>query len=116
VQWPPRFSRDWWVVITVFAVTGSTAAFVVRPLLRELGLHGSLLHGPLSYQLSYLPLMTLMYTAVLYVLGRLSGQSKFFAPFVNRTLRLLFFPITFIARRLGGSAKRPPGNPPPHSK
>lgn len=77
--------------MTVFAVTGSSTAFVVRPLVSDgLGLQGSFKDGPMSFRVVSLVAMMPIYSALLVTVGTLFGRHTFFKRFaVKMWSRLL---------------------------
>ena len=77
--------------MAVFAITGSSTAFVVRPLLSNgLGLHGSFKDGPMSYRVISLAAMMPIYSALLVTVGTAFGRHQFFKRFaVKMWSRLL---------------------------
>jgi hypothetical protein len=57
-QWSARWWADFWIKMLVFAVTGSSTAYLVRPLVSQhLGLNGSFKDGPWSYRIVSLIVM-----------------------------------------------------------
>jgi len=88
---PPlqRFSAAWWaeqaLICTVFAITGSSAMFFVRPLVTDvLGMKGTWRDGPWSFRVANLVLVTPCYTALLLTFGTLFGRQVFFKRVVGR--------------------------------
>jgi hypothetical protein len=79
------------VIMTVFAVTGSSTAFVVRPLVSDgLGLQGSFKDGPMSFRVVSLVAMMPIYSALLVTVGTIFGRHTFFKRFaVKMWSRLL---------------------------
>jgi len=85
----PRYSYDWWkeiiIICTVFAITGSSAVYFVKPFLHNvIGLEGSLKEGPWSYRLLYLTFMMPMYSIMLMFVGTIFGRQAYFKKFVIR--------------------------------
>eukprot|EP01116_Phalansterium_solitarium_P005014 TRINITY_DN16276_c0_g1_i1.p1 TRINITY_DN16276_c0_g1~~TRINITY_DN16276_c0_g1_i1.p1 ORF type:complete len:185 (-),score=0.56 TRINITY_DN16276_c0_g1_i1:161-715(-) len=81
-----KYSRAWWkeqlLICVVFAITGSSTMFLVRPLLRDgLQLEGSLKEGPWSFRLAYLAIMTPVYSCMLVAVGTLFGRHAYFRRF-----------------------------------
>eukprot|EP00906_Rhabdomonas_costata_P024361 RCo035032 len=73
----------WWldklIIIAVFAITGSSVMFVVRPFLSKvLDIEGSLRNGPNSFRLMYVLLVPPIYSILLVCLGTLVGRRKYF--------------------------------------
>ncbi|KNC77629.1 hypothetical protein SARC_09910 [Sphaeroforma arctica JP610] len=87
-------AKDILVACIVFAITGSSAAYFVRPTLRYivsstflgpfLGLDeaSSLVAGPWAFRVMYFTVMWPMYTVLLLAVGTLAGMGTFFRPFV----------------------------------
>lgn len=82
-----RFSAAWWldkaVVFTVFGVTGSTAMWVVRPLLYRhvMGIEGEPTPAQRGLSLLY---MLPAYYAILLTLGTLAGKHHYFRQMATR--------------------------------
>lgn len=76
------------IIFIVFAITGSTAAYLSRPITEALGIH----KDKLPYLL-YLPIRLIMifplYQVLLVLIGALFGQFKFFWWFEKKMLRSL---------------------------
>ena len=87
-------------ICTIFAITGSSAAFFVRPAIKamltstsaglmfaeRIGIHepqeASLMNGPWSFRLLYFSLMMPMYSLLLFTYGTLLGRGLFFRHFL----------------------------------
>lgn len=67
------------VICTVFAMTGSTTMFCVRPVLNSLGIKGSMTEGPNSYRVLSLLTISPIYSVLLITFGTLAGRHLFFA-------------------------------------
>ncbi|KAJ9074909.1 hypothetical protein DSO57_1001894 [Entomophthora muscae] len=85
----PKQSLLWWkdftIVMSVFAVTGSASVYLTRPFISKgLGLEGSLKDGPWSYRLSYVLIGLPTYSAMLLAFGTLSGKGAYFQPIAKR--------------------------------
>eukprot|EP01114_Cavostelium_apophysatum_P024073 TRINITY_DN92_c0_g1_i1.p1 TRINITY_DN92_c0_g1~~TRINITY_DN92_c0_g1_i1.p1 ORF type:complete len:204 (-),score=4.06 TRINITY_DN92_c0_g1_i1:20-631(-) len=83
----PRYSAAWWkeitIICTVFAITGSSAAYLVKPfLLHVLNMQGSLMAGPWSFRIAYLTFMMPMYSTILLLVGTVFGRHTYFKKFV----------------------------------
>lgn len=84
------------IVFAVFAVTGSSAAAIVRPLLRALILYtpvgaalgldetSGFIAGPWPFRVLYFLVMWPSYTLLLLTFGTLAGRGAFFRPFIVR--------------------------------
>lgn len=88
------------MVCAVFGATGSSALYIMRPLLATtLGIEGSLVDGPNSYRLASLLLMSPAYATVLLLLGTLSGRHTFFAKMAFGILKR-YVPARSLQQRL----------------
>jgi len=79
----PRWSASWWwdafIICTVFAITGSSSLFCVRPILQKIfGLEGSMREGPWSYRILSLGLLMPVYSMMLVCIGTLFGRHAYF--------------------------------------
>ena len=88
------------VLCTIFAITGSSTMYFVKPLLSSvLGLEGSLFGGPLSYQLCYVFLMTPCYSLMLLTVGHIFQRGAWAKMFVRRMWSPLFRLVSRITSR-----------------
>jgi hypothetical protein len=70
------------LLCTVFAITGSSTMFLVRPAVSNiLGLQGSMKEGPWSYRICSLVIMTPMYAILLVGVGTVFGRHAYFRHF-----------------------------------
>jgi len=76
------------VIIVVFALTGSSAAFVAKPLLAWLGVSKENM-PPWLYYLIYLVAILPAYQVLLVAIGSVFGQFRFFWAFEKKLLRTL---------------------------
>ena len=74
------------VIIVVFAITGSTSAYLSKPILGWLGLHKGDVSGWIYYPL-YIVLIFPIYQILLVAFGFLFGQFRFFWAFEKKILR-----------------------------
>eukprot|EP01124_Arcella_intermedia_P033727 TRINITY_DN8174_c0_g1_i1.p1 TRINITY_DN8174_c0_g1~~TRINITY_DN8174_c0_g1_i1.p1 ORF type:complete len:150 (-),score=23.66 TRINITY_DN8174_c0_g1_i1:32-481(-) len=79
----PKFTAGWWgeavLICTVFAITGSSTLYFVRPVIKNvLHLEGSLKDGPWSYRLGYVTTITPVYSVLLVFFGTVFGRHLFF--------------------------------------
>lgn len=85
-RWNIKSNFQLTIIFIVFAITGSTAAYISKPVTEALGIH----KDNLPYIL-YLPLRLLMifplYQVLLVVIGTLFGQFTFFWWFEKKMLR-----------------------------
>ncbi len=78
------------VVMLVFAVNGSLAAFLGQRLLNDVvGVDGSLWSGPWGFRLAYVALITPLYSALLMATGALFGKGAYFRRRVRRVWGLI---------------------------
>lgn len=74
------------VILVVFAVTGSTSAYLSKPILAWLGLSKDEVSGWIYYPL-YIILIFPVYQVLLVSFGFLFGQFRFFWAFEKKMLR-----------------------------
>lgn len=74
------------IIFIVFAITGSTAAFISKPILSWLGIERGVMH-PVPYWILYIVLILPVYKVLLVCIGTIFGQHKFFWNFVKKMLR-----------------------------
>jgi len=88
---------NWWdmfVKCVVFAITGSTALYFLRKILRFLNISGTWRDGPWSYRIAYFIIMFPLYSLCLILTGTLFGRRKFFESVLLR----MWSRIPFISR------------------
>lgn len=73
------------IILVVFAITGSTAAFISKPILTAIGIVRGVTH-PLLYWVLYVLIIFPMYKVILICIGTLFGQREFFWNFVKKML------------------------------
>jgi len=85
-----NITSNWqvFVIILVFAITGSTAAMISKPILHALGISKETHHIAL-YVLLYILIIFPIYQILLVGFGFLFGQFKFFWKFEKKMLRAL---------------------------
>ncbi|MEZ4853832.1 DUF6787 family protein [Flavobacterium sp.] len=85
-RWNITSNQQLAIIFIVFAITGSTAAYLSRPVTEALGIH----KNNLPYFL-YLPIRLVMifplYQVLLVAIGTIFGQFKFFWWFEKKMLR-----------------------------
>ena len=91
------------VIIIVFAITGSSAAMLSKPILHELGISKETHHIAL-YLLLYILIIFPVYQILLVTIGFIFGQFTFFWEFEKKMLRSLH--LGFIADWLDKNRKR----------
>ena len=81
-KWNVRSDAQFWLIMLVFAITGTSVLFT-RPIIFEfLGIHDEL-HFFL-YGLLYVLVITPVYFVSLLIIGSLFGQYRFFNRFISR--------------------------------
>ncbi|MEO5777561.1 MAG: DUF6787 family protein [Flavobacterium sp.] len=83
-RWNIKSNWQLCVIFVVFAVTGSTAAYLSKPILAFLGINKS---NPWEYYPLYIILIFPVYQVLLVCFGFLFGQFKFFWAFEKKMLR-----------------------------
>jgi hypothetical protein len=84
------------VIFIVFAVTGSSSAYLSKPVLKWLGIvKNTAMAWDWQYTLLYIILIFPIYQVLLVFFGFISGQFKFFWAFEKRMLRMLGFGFLF---------------------
>lgn len=73
------------IILIVFAITGSTAAFIAKPVLGFLGITKATVSLWLYYPL-YILIIFPLYKVLLVTIGTIFGQYKFFSVFVLKML------------------------------
>lgn len=83
-----NITSNWqvFVIILVFAITGSTAAMISKPILHWLGISKET-HHIVLYLLLYILIIFPIYQILLVAIGFLFGQFKFFWAFEKKMLR-----------------------------
>ncbi|CAG8449006.1 17902_t:CDS:2 [Funneliformis caledonium] len=84
-----RWSWTWWkeltIILTVFAITGSTTVRIVRPIVTNVfGIEGGFIDGPWSYRLTYLSITLPLYSLILLVVGTIFRRHNYFKGIVLR--------------------------------
>jgi hypothetical protein len=87
-RWKISSSWQFFVIILVFAITGSSAAIISKPILQEFGISKETNHF-LIYFLFYGIIIFPIYQILLISIGFLFGQFKFFWNFERKLLRAL---------------------------
>lgn len=73
------------IIFIVFAVTGSTSAYITRPILALLGITKESLHWLIYWPLSLILILP-VYKVLLIIIGTIFGQHTFFWNFVKKML------------------------------
>jgi hypothetical protein len=74
------------VILIVFAITGSSAAWVAKPILSSIGITKDSISVWAYYPLYFILIMP-VYKLLLIAYGHLFGQGPFFVAFVKKMLR-----------------------------
>ncbi|MEL1242774.1 DUF6787 family protein [Flavobacterium sp. DGU11] len=82
------------VIFIVFAVTGSSSAYLSKPILAALGFKRDLF-SPWLYWPLYIIFIFPIYQVLLVFFGFISGQFKFFWAFEKRMLKAVGFGFLF---------------------
>ncbi len=85
-KWRVNYRWELIRIFIVFALTGSTSAFVARPLIKYIGLNPQSMY-PLFYWILYIIIGVVFYQILLVSIGWLFGQKKFFWEFEKKMLR-----------------------------
>ena len=84
-KWGITSNFQFIIILTVFAITGSTSAYITRPILELIGITKDTLH-PLIYWPLSLILILPFYKVLLIIIGTCFGQHTFFWNFVKKML------------------------------
>lgn len=84
-RWQIKSNLQLLIILIVFAITGSTAAYLSKPVLSALGLTKDSV-GPLLYYLLYVILIFPIYQMLLLLYGLIFGQFRFFYAFEKKML------------------------------
>lgn len=95
-KWGIRSNVQLFVVLVVFAITGTSAARISKALMEYLSLSQENL-GLFVYYIVLLVLVLPLYPFMLMGIGWVFGQSKFFFPFGRKLIRQLSFNMLFRA-------------------
>ncbi len=87
-RWNINSNWQVFVILIVFAVTGSTSALLSKPLLEFIGITKDTVSGWIYYPL-YIILIFPVYQVLLVSFGFIFGQFKFFWAFEKKMLRIM---------------------------
>ncbi|MFP9097998.1 DUF6787 family protein [Flavobacterium sp. RHBU_24] len=87
-RWGLKYNYQLVVIFIVFAVTGSTSAYVSKPILAAMGITKNSL-SPWAYYPLYILIIFPAYQVLLMFFGFISGQFKFFWAFEKRMLSMI---------------------------
>lgn len=82
------------IVLLVFAITGSTSAYIAKPILSYLGINKTDMHV-LLYVVLYILIIFPIYKVMLLTIGTLFGQHHFFKNFLIKMLSRMGFAFLF---------------------
>lgn len=85
LRWGLTSNFQLFIIIIVFAITGSTASYVTKPILNALGITGEGLH-PFIYWILRIVLILPVYKVLLLFFGTIFGQRVFFWNFIKKML------------------------------
>lgn len=88
-RWNIKSNWQLFVILLVFAITGSTAAKFAGPIMNELGLSWDI--GWYLYIPCYILILTPLYQVLLITFGWLFGELDFFWDFEKKMLRRMGF-------------------------
>lgn len=72
---------------TIFGITGTTSAFVLRPVISDVfGIKGSLVDGPNSYRVLSVLCLSPVYACMLALIGTAAGRHRFFTQMAMKIL------------------------------
>jgi hypothetical protein len=81
-KWEIKSNFQFWLVFSIFGVTGTSMLFLKPPIFAYLGIDNSI-HS-LLYVLLYILIITPIYFIVLLIIGSIFGQFRFFWEFVKK--------------------------------
>lgn len=84
-KWGVTYNFQLTIIFIVFALTGSTSAYITKPILGLIGITKESMH-PLMYWPLSLILILPVYKVLLIIIGTLFGQHTFFWNFVKKML------------------------------
>ncbi len=86
-KWGVKSNFQFWIIMLVFAITGSLSAKISTPVAEWLGLHKLDIPKILYFFLKLIIVLPI-YKIVLLIVGTLFGQYYFFSNFLLRMLRI----------------------------
>lgn len=84
-KWGIASNIQFVIILTVFAITGSTSAYITRPILEIIGITKESLHPIIYWPLSLILILP-VYKVLLIIIGTIFGQHAFFWNFVKKML------------------------------
>jgi len=97
-RWGIQSNWQMAVIFVVFAITGTSASYLSKPILEWLGITRDTLHSVLYWTL-YVLIIFPVYKVLLVTIGTIFGQHTFFKNFVFKMLRGM--KLGFIADAFG---------------
>ena len=97
-RWGIQSNWQMAVIFVVFAITGTSASYLSKPILEWLGITRDTLH-PVLYWTLYVLIIFPVYKVLLVTIGTIFGQHTFFKNFVFKMLRGM--KLGFIADAFG---------------
>ncbi|ESU18534.1 hypothetical protein FCR2A7T_28270 [Flavobacterium cauense R2A-7] len=85
-RWNIKSNWQMAIIFVVFAITGTTASYLSKPILAWLGITKDNLH-PVLYWILYILIILPVYKVLLVTIGTIFGQHTFFKNFVFKMLR-----------------------------
>lgn len=85
-RWGIKSNWQMTIIFVVFAITGTTASIVAKPILSWLGITKETLN-PILYWTLYILIILPVYKVLLITIGTIFGQHTFFKNFVFKMLR-----------------------------
>jgi|SRR5690554_2434442 len=84
-KWGITSNFQFTIILLVFAITGSTSAYITKPIMAWLGITKDALHPILYWPLAILLILP-VYKILLILIGTIFGQHAFFWNFVKKML------------------------------
>lgn len=85
-RWNIKSNWQMAIIFVVFAITGTTASYLSKPILAWLGITKDNFH-PVLYWILYILIILPVYKILLVIIGTIFGQHTFFKNFVFKMLR-----------------------------
>lgn len=85
-RWNIQSNFQFFIILLVFAITGSTSALIAKPILTFLGITKESVSLWLYYPL-YIIIILPIYKVLLLIIGTLAGQHYFFLNFIKKMLK-----------------------------
>ena len=84
-RWNITSNFQFFIILLVFAITGSTSAYIAKPILAFIGITKESVSLWLYYPL-YIIVILPFYKILLLIIGTIFGQRKFFWNFIKKML------------------------------